>query len=139
MSEPAAAGSSITYLWRGDFRNEELNSLHAEAFGHTVLADDWRAQLGRHSLGWVLARAGQELAGFVNVIWDGGTHAFILDTMVADAQRRLGVGTRLVGVAAAQARASGCEWLHVDFTDALTSFYFSSCGFRPTPAGLIAL
>ena len=125
-------------MWRGDFRNEELNSLHAEAFGHAVLADDWRAQLA--GTAWAGRwRAPADLAGFVNAIWDGGTPAFILDTMVAGAQRRLGVGTRLVGVAAGQARAAGCEWLHVDFTDELTSFYFSSCGFRPTPAGLIAL
>jgi ribosomal protein S18 acetylase RimI-like enzyme len=139
MPEPAAAGTLIVCHWRGFFRNEEVNALHAEAFGHPVLADDWRGQLSQHSLGWVCARAGQELAGFVNVVWDGGSHAFILDTMVASARRRLGVGTRLVAVAAEQARAAGCEWLHVDFTDDLTSFYLDGCGFSATPAGLIAL
>jgi hypothetical protein len=37
------------------------------------------------------------------------------------------------------ARAAGCEWLHVDFEEHLRSFYVDRCGFRPTPAGLIAL
>jgi GNAT superfamily N-acetyltransferase len=80
-----------------------------------------------------------ELVGFVNVAWDGAGHAFLLDTMVTSRARRRGVGTKLVAVAVAQARAAGCEWLHVDFDDHLRSFYFDACGFVPTEAGLIAL
>ena len=77
--------------------------------------------------------------GFVNVAWDGGVHAFLLDTVVAARARRRGVGTRLVAAAVAGARAAGCEWLHVDFDDRLRGFYLDACGFRPTPAGLIVL
>src|SRR6266496_3936143 len=73
----------ITYEWRGTFGNTELNALHAEGFGHKVLEDDWWAQVNRHSLGWVCTREGRDLAGFVNVAWDGGVHAFLLDTLVA--------------------------------------------------------
>jgi GNAT superfamily N-acetyltransferase len=129
----------ITYTWRGTFSNTEVNALHAVGFGHRLLADDWLAQVSRHSLGWVCAREGDELAGFVNVAWDGGVHAFILDTMVAPAGRHRGVGTRLVATAAENAARAGCEWLHVDFEGDLEPFYFGSCGFRPTTAGLIAL
>lgn len=77
--------------------------------------------------------------GFVNVIWDGQVHAFIEDTLVADRARRQGIGKKLVSVATEQARAAGCEWLHVDFDDHHKSFYFEACGFRPTNAGLIQL
>ena len=129
----------VTYEWRGDFANPEVNALHAEGFGHRVLEDDWKAQVQRHSLGWVCARDGGDLVGFVNVAWDGGIHAFILDTLVARGARRRGVGTRMVALGAAESRAAGCEWLHADFDDELSSFYFESCGFIPTPAGLIAL
>lgn len=129
----------VAYTWRGAFDNAEVNALHAEAFGHRVLRDDWQGQVQRHSLGWVCARAGDALVGFVNVPWDGGVHAFILDTMVATSARRQGIGTRLVAVAAAEARAAGCDWLHVDFDDDLRAFYFNACGFRPTDAGLIDL
>jgi len=80
----------------------------------------------QHSLDWVCARDGSALAGFVNVAWDGDVHAFILDTLV-------------VAAAVQEARAAGCEWLHVDFEDHLRPFYFGSCGFTPTNAGLIAL
>jgi hypothetical protein len=54
----------------------------------------------------------------------GGAHAFI-------------IGTGLIAAAAARARAAGCDWLHVDFEDRLSAFYFEVCGFRPTMAGLI--
>jgi GNAT superfamily N-acetyltransferase len=130
---------AFTYAWRGDFDNEEVNALHADAFDHPVLKDDWEAQLREHSLGWVCARKGEELIGFVNVAWDGATHAFVLDTMVRKTAGRKGVGTQLVAVAVAESRSAGCEWLHVDFDDHLRSFYFDACGFTPTNAGLIAL
>jgi GNAT superfamily N-acetyltransferase len=71
----------------------------------------------------------------VNVPWDGGAHAFILDTIVAQASRGQGIGRQLVANAAAEARAAGCEWLHVDFDDHLREFYFEvrrSRGTRPT-------
>jgi len=127
------------YHWRGAFDNAEVNELHAEAFGHHVLGDDWAAQVERHSLGWVCARDGDVLVGFVNVAWDGGVHAFVLDTIVAASAGRRGIGTRLVGLAVDGARAAGCEWLHVDFEDHLRDFYFDACGFIPTNAGLIQL
>jgi ribosomal protein S18 acetylase RimI-like enzyme len=130
---------AITYEWRGAFENDELNALHAEAFGHPVLDEDWKGQVQRHSLGWVCARDGDELVGFVNVPWDGSVHAFILDTIVAGRVGRRGIGTQLVAVAVAEARTAGCEWMHVDFDDHLRPFYFDACGFTPTNAGLIAL
>jgi len=49
------------------------------------------------------------------------------------------IGTGLIEAAAAHACTAGCEWLHVDFEDHLSGFYFQACGFRPTMAGLIAL
>jgi len=127
------------YGWRGAFDNAELNALHAEAFGHGLLEDDWVGQVERHSLGWVCARVDDDLLGFVNVAWDGGVHAFVLDTMVAARAGRNGIGTKLVSAAVEGARAAGCEWLHVDFDDELRAFYFDACGFTPTNAGLIKL
>ena len=130
---------TLTYEWRGDFANQEINRLHAECFDHRVLDDDWKTQVENHSLGWVTARDGEELVGFVNVPWDGAAHAFILDTMVTSRARRTGVGTSLVERAVEEARGSTCEWMHVDFDDHLKEFYFRACGFTPTNAGLIAL
>ena len=132
----------IRYEWRGSFENDEVNRLHAEAFETDVFGEEdwnWRTLTSAHSLGWVTARDGTALVGFVNVLWDGLVHAWIQDTMVDVSARRRGVGTALVEWARRGARAAGCEWLHVDFDDRLRGFYLDSCGFRPTNAGLIAL
>nr|WP_308114046.1 GNAT family N-acetyltransferase [Kineosporia corallincola] len=114
-----------------------MNALHAAAFGSDP--EDWWGRVNRHSLGWVCAHESGRLAGFVNVAWDGGAHAFLLDTVVADHLRRGGLGRELVAVAARGARAAGCAWLHVDFEERLRPFYLGACGFGSTAAGLIAL
>jgi GNAT superfamily N-acetyltransferase len=130
----------ILYEWRGAFANAEMNPLHAEGFGHHVPEDDWVAQVTDHSLGWVTAREPDgALAGFVNVAWDGGVHAFLIDTVVAARLRRQGIGRELVRVAGAEVRKAGCRWLHVDYGPSLRAFYEDACGFRSTPAGLIDL
>nr|BAA25689.1 Kasugamycin acetyltransferase [Streptomyces kasugaensis] len=131
-------GVTITYEWRGGFDNAALNALHADGFGPPIAQTDWRTRLERHSLGWVCAWE-DGLIGFVNVVWDGGAHAFILDTVVARHCRSRGVGAALVAKAADEARAANCEWLHVDFEEHLRAFYFDACGFKETTAGLIAL
>ncbi|MEV4619329.1 GNAT family N-acetyltransferase [Asanoa sp. NPDC049573] len=130
---------TVTYRWRGEFDNPEIGALHAQGFGHPPAPVDWRGRVDRHSLGWVCARAEGALVGFVNVAWDGGTHAFVLDTVVAAVARRQGIGAGLVAAAADGARAAGCTWLHVDFEPGLRAFYLESCGFSPTSAGLMAL
>ena len=129
----------ITYEWRGPFSSGEVSALHAAAFDHQDAGRNWRDQVERHSLGWVCARNGDDLAGFVNVAWDGGAHAFVLDTMVAPRLHRQGTGTGLVARAIEEARRAGCAWLHVNFEEHLQPFYLRGCGFTPSPAGLIAL
>lgn len=138
-SRPTMRPMTIAYEWRGDFDNAAVNALHADAFGHVQGNTDWRTRVHRHSLGWVCARKDGRLVGFVNVAWDGGVYAFVLDTMVAQDMRKTGVGTELVTTAAQGARAADCEWLHVDFEEHLRPFSFDACGFRPTDAGLLAL
>ncbi len=97
--------------------NEELNELFDAAWpGHS-----WRSfgPVLDRSLGYVCAYHEQRLVGFVNLAWDGGAHAFLLDTTVHPGLRRRGIGRRLVREAAAVARERGVEWLHVDFKPSL--------------------
>ncbi len=117
-----------------------LSALHARAFrtGDAAVRP-WAARLERHALTWVGAFEGERLVGFVQVAWDGGEHAFVLDTMVDPAAQRSGIGAALVAAATAEARNAGCRWLHVDFEDHLAGFYLNRSGFRPTPAGLLNL
>jgi GNAT superfamily N-acetyltransferase len=129
----------VSYEWRGQFADGELNGLHANAFGTRPANRRWRAMVGRQSLGWVVARDERRLVGFVNVAWDGFAHAFVTDTMVLADARRTGIGTTMLALVRTECEKAGCEWLHVDFEDNLGPFYLESCGFTATAAGLIKL
>ena len=130
--------SQISYRWRSNITDEELVVL-TDSYGGSS-ERGWWDRIRPHSLGWVTAHLADETpVGFVNVAWDGGDHAFLIDTKVrADHQRR-GIATELVRRAAQHASRAGCEWMHVDFEARLASFYFDACGFRSTPAGVIHL
>lgn len=132
----------IAYHWRGAFTNAEIHRLHAAAFETRVFDEsewDWVEQCDRYSLGWVVAREGDQFVGFVNVLWDGLVHAFIEDVMVDASRRHRGIGVGLVHEARDGAASAGCEFLHVGFDEPLRDFYVDACGFAPTLGGLIEL
>ena len=130
--------SHVHFAWRGEVTDDELVTL-TRSYGGTAQAG-WWDQIRAYSLGWVTARSSDgELLGFVNVAWDGGDHAFLLDTKVRPEHQRQGIGTELVRIAAQHAKDAGCEWMEVDFDEGLESFYYDACGFVPTRAGLLHL
>lgn len=113
-----------------------LNSLFAAAWPeHT--AHDFGPVLAQ-SLAYLCAYAEDEPLGFVNVAWDGGRHAFLLDPTVHPRYQRRGIGLRLVREAVRVASSRGVAWLHVDFVSELAAFY-RAAGFRSTTAGLLQL
>ena len=119
---------------------QALAELHAAASGYLAEPADalqWERVLAR-SLCWVTAHHGEQLTGFVNVAWDGGIHAFLLDTAVHPSWARRGLGTALVVRAAREAALRGAGWLHVDYEPHLEGFY-RGCGFGETRAGLLRL
>ncbi|GIG59896.1 N-acetyltransferase [Longispora fulva] len=130
---------SVELVSRFPVDDEALSALHARAFGGDAQPTPWRERLTRHALSWVGAFDAGRLVGFVQVCWDGGVHAFLLDTAVDPMWQHHGIGRRLVVAAAADAAAAGCRWLHVDFEPDLGEFYLDRCGFQPTRAGLLAL
>jgi len=126
----------IIYRISPPVTNDELNTLFAAAWrGHS--STDFNPVLNR-SLAFVCAYHSARLIGFVNLAWDGGIHAFVLDTTVHPEHQRRGIGQQLVKQATAVAKERGIEWLHVDFEPHLQTFY-DACGFKPTNAGLINL
>lgn len=114
----------------------KLNSLFESAWGSA--RPGYAAGVLERSLAHIGAYDDERLVGFVNVAWDGGVHAFLLDTTVAPEWQRQGLATKLVQKAAEVARERGAEWLHVDYEPHLEGFY-RGCGFGPTAAGLMAL
>ena len=116
--------------------NDELNALFAIAWREHTWRD-FQPVLNR-SLAFVCAYLENRLIGFVNLAWDGGYHAFILDTTVHPEFQRRGVGRELIRRAAAEATSRAVEWVHVDFEPHLQRFY-EQCGFDGTAAGLMRL
>jgi len=118
-----------------------LSALHHRAFspdspGTDATTHPWAARLERHSLTWVGAFSGGRLVGFVHTVWDGGTHAFILDTAVHPDFQGRGIGRDLVRSVTDEAFKAGCDWVHADYDAELAGFYETACGFQPTRAGL---
>jgi GNAT superfamily N-acetyltransferase len=127
---------NIVYRTSPSVTNEALNKLFT-----AVWANHTRTDFGsilERSLAYVCAFDGERLIGFVNLAWDGGIHAFLLDTTVHPDYQRRGIGRRLVERASQVARACSIHWLHVDFEPHLLHFY-GSCGFTHTEAGLMRL
>lgn len=124
---------------RFDVDDVALSSLHDLAFGSAGPVLPWSERLDRFSVSWVGAFRGPELVGFVHAVWDGGHHAFLLDTAVHPDHQGRGVGSALVSRLVADVRSAGCEWLHVDYEAHLRSFYEDACGFGQTSAGLLRL
>lgn len=128
----------IIYRLNPPADSEALNALSAVAWGRERIEEndvDWDALL-RYCLGYVCAFADSRLVGFVKLAWDGGMHAFLLDTMVHPDMQHNGIGRQLVAEAVEYARKRGVEWVHVDYEAHLDEFY-RACGFRHTLAGLI--
>jgi len=119
---PILASEEIADLFRSAWGSEAPNSPPA--------LERCLASIGAYDAG--------RLVGFVKLAWDGGDHAFVLDTTVHPEHQRRGIGRLLVRRAAGVAERNGVEWLHVDYVPDLEGFY-AACGFRPTPAGLIRL
>lgn len=137
---PYRGRMSVELVSRFTVDDGELNALHARAFGSDgSRVTPWRERLHRHALSWVGAFDAGQMVGFVQVCWDGGAHAFLLDTAVDPGRQHRGIGRRLVETAAADAEEAGCHWLHVDFEPDLEEFYLRRCGFTPTSAGLLRL
>ncbi len=136
FSDHPVGSPEILYRVSPFVSSEDLNALFVVAWeGHE------QRNFGpvlRRSLVYICAYRQDRLVGFVNVAWDGGVHAFILDTTVHPDVRRRGVGRGLVVHAAEEAGGRGAEWLHVDFEPHLVEFY-RGCGFRATEGGLLNL
>ena len=138
MPSEGRASADVRFAWRAEATDEELVAL-TRSYGGAAQAG-WWDRIRPYSLGWVTARLHDgTLVGFVNVAWDGGDHAFLIDTKVQLQHQRRGIGTELVRIAARHAKEAGCEWLEVDFDEDLAPFYYDACGFVPTPAGLLHL
>jgi len=127
---------AIDYRRSPKISNDKLNELFSAVWEEHDF-EDINAVL-KHSLEYICAFHLKKLVGFVNLAWDGGVHAFILDTAVHLDYRRRGIGLQLVKEAVNAAVEHNIKWIHVDFEPHLQTFY-NKCGFRHTNAGVIKM
>lgn len=132
----AISDKKVVYRVSPNISDEEMNALR-DASRPDHIPQQFAPVLER-SLAYVTAHDGDRLIGFVNVAWDGGEHAFLLDTLVHPEFRHRGIGTELVNRAVSETCRRDIKWIHVDFEPHLRGFY-ADCEFRPTEAGLIRL
>ena len=98
----------LIYGWRTPLSDDEMVELVDSHGGRSSAG--WWDRIRPHSLGWVTARTTDgTVVGFVNTAWDGGDHAFLLDTKTRGDWQRRGIATELVRRAAHHAKAAGCE------------------------------
>jgi GNAT superfamily N-acetyltransferase len=128
MSEKSA---DVEYRMTPPVEEAQLEPLFEEGF--VASSAEGYARVFEHSLTWVGAFLDGELVGFVNVAWDGRSHAFIQDAVVSEKVRRRGVGIELVRRAIAAAREAGVRWVHADYEPHLDSFW-AKAGMLPTRA-----
>lgn len=88
----------------------------SDAALNDLLALAWPAHERRNfarvlsqSLSFVGAFHAQQVVGFVNVAWHGGSHSFILDPTVHPHYQRRGIGSELVRHAVTAAIENGVE------------------------------
>lgn len=130
------AAPTIEYRLNPPISSEAINELFATSWPKHR-PRDFMPILSR-SLAYVCAYEGERFVGFVNLAWDGGIHAFLLDITVHPDVRHHGIGQQLVREAIKAAQARQIEWLHVDYELQLEAFY-QSCSFAFTNAGVMQL
>lgn len=136
-SVTAESLDGIEFRRRPRLGNDELGALFDANWDGARSSYDHTRVLA-HSLTWIGAYHDGRVVGYVNMAWDGGVHAFLLDTTVDRRYRHRGIGTRLVAEAlAATAEESGIEWVHVDSSPELLAGFYTPAGFRGTAAGLV--
>lgn len=128
----------IEYRIKPQINNEEFNDLMNRVWNDLEGTNEDYQLMLKLSLTYVGAFIDEKLVGFINVAWDGGEHAFILNTSVDSEYRRKGIGSELVQIAVEESKKVGMTWLHVDYEPEYKNFY-QKCGFRHTEAGLIKL
>lgn len=77
-----------------------------------------------------------KLVGYLSVLSDGITDAFLLDLMVHPDFRGTGMGRQLVITAIRDLKQAGIRCIQVTFNDRLESFY-TECGFHILKGGII--
>ena len=107
-----------------------------EAVGWDRSEGTYAETLKRHYAYYVVRDHTGRLVGYLSVVSDGVSDAFLVDLVVHPDTQRCGLGKRLVRRAVGDVKRDGIRCVQVTFSPELRSFY-AACGFRIFGGGII--
>ena len=126
---------NIEITRQGPVEPQEIEDLRAEV-GWDRSRETYGEILKRHFAYYTARDADGRLIGYVSVLSDGVSDAFLLDLMVHPNYQRMGIGKRLVQSATRDVKAEGIQCVQVTFNPELEDFY-AKCGFHIFKGGII--
>lgn len=122
-------------LKNGPVNPKEIEDLR-EAVGWDRSGETYARILQQHYAYYTARSVNGKLVGYVSVLSDGITNAFLLDLMVHSDHQRTGLGSHLVKRSIRDMKQAGVRCIQVTFDDHLESLY-SECGFHIFKGGII--
>ena len=114
---------------------EEIEDLR-EAVGWDRCEGTYAQILARHYTYYIVRSDDGRLIGYMSVLSDGISDAFLLDLMIHPAFQRKQIGRQLVRRGIKDVRDAGIRCVQVTFTEDLRDFY-AQCGFSLFGGGII--
>lgn len=114
---------------------KEIEDLR-ETVGWDRSEDTYQEILNRHYTYYIVRNEDNQLIGYMSVLSDGISDAFLLDLVVHPQYQRKGLGKRIVKKAITDIKAAGIRCIQVAFNSDLESFY-EKCGFYIFKGGII--
>jgi ribosomal protein S18 acetylase RimI-like enzyme len=114
---------------------KEIEDLR-ESVGWDRSEGTYQEILNRHYTYYTVRNEDDQLIGYMSVLSDGISDAFLLDLVVHPQYQRKGLGKRIVKKAITDIKAAGIRCIQVTFNNDLESFY-EKCGFHIFKGGII--
>ena len=119
----------------GNVEPAEIEDLR-EAVGWERCEGTYASILHRHYTYYTVRAQDGSLIGYVSVLSDGISDAFLLDLMVHPSAQRTHIGMRLVERAIQDMQDAGVRCMQVTFSEDMREFYVK-CGFHIFGGGII--
>ena len=119
----------------GSVEPTEIEDLR-EAVGWDRCEGTYESILNRHYAYYTVRAQDGSLIGYMSVLSDGVSDAFLLDLMVHPRAQRTHIGMRLVERAIQDMKDAGVRCIQVTFSENMREFY-AKCGFHIFGGGII--
>lgn len=127
--------SNVEINRNGPVEPREIEALR-EAVGWDRGEGIYETILQRHYTYYTVRMNNADLIGYMSVLSDGVSDAFLLDLMIHPQAQRKGIGERLVKYAIRDLKHDGIRCIQVTFEQGIKCFY-EKCGFHIFGGGII--